>query len=101
MSKTHRYYVYVLASKRYGVLYIGVTKDLVRRVREHKDGLIEGHSKKYHIKKLVYVEVFDYVDRAIQREKCLKRWKREWKVELIEKLNPEWKDLYDEIQDWV
>ncbi len=99
--RIHRYYVYILASKKYGILYIGITNDLPRRVCEHKDGKIEGFTKQYHVKHLVYVEAFDYVDQAIHREKCLKRWKREWKIELIEKVNPEWKDLYEDIHNWI
>ncbi len=99
--RKHRYYVYIIASKKYGVLYIGVTNDLPRRAVEHKEGLIEGFSKTYHVKRLVYVEAFDYIDQAIHREKCLKRWKRDWKIELIEKVNPEWKDLYEDIHNWM
>jgi len=101
LVKPHKYYVYILASKKNGVLYIGITNNLPRRIQEHKEGLVEGHSKKYFIKQLVYIEAFDYIDKAIEREKCLKRWKRKWKIELIEKLNPEWKDLYENIQDWI
>jgi len=63
--------------------------------------LVEGYTKKYRIKKLVSVEAFNYIDQAIHREKCLKRWKRDWKIELIEKINPEWKDLYEDIQNWI
>jgi putative endonuclease len=99
--KKHRYYIYILASKKYGALYIGVTNDLSRRLFEHKEGLIEGYTKEHDIKQLVYVEVFDYVDQAIKREKDLKKWKREWKIELIMKSNPEWKDLYEELHNWI
>ncbi len=97
----HNYYVYILASKKYGILYIGVTNDLARRVNEHKEGLIEGFSKKYQVKLLIYAKTFNYIDHAIQREKCLKRWKRDWKIELIEKMNPDWKDLYEDIANWI
>jgi len=97
----HRYYVYMMASKRDGVLYIGVTNDLARRVTQHKEGLVEGFTRKYYVELLVYAEAFDYIDQALAREKQLKRWKREWKIDLIEQSNPEWKDLYATIQDYV
>lgn len=89
------YYVYILASKRNGTLYIGVTNDLVRRVYEHKEGLVEGFTKKYKVDRLVYFEETNDVESAITREKRLKKWNRQWKIELIEKENPEWKDLYE------
>lgn len=91
------YYVYILASKRNGVLYIGMTNDLARRVFEHKQGTVKGFAKKYHIDKLVYYEQTIDVNEAIMREKRLKKWKRNWKIQLIEQQNPEWKDLYDSI----
>jgi len=91
------YYVYILASKKNGTLYLGVTNDLVRRVYEHKNNLVEGFSKKYKIHHLVYFEVCEDVRAVIQREKNIKKWKRQWKIELIEKNNPDWKDLYCEI----
>ena len=91
------YYVYILASKRNGTLYIGVTSDLIRRVCEHKNDLIEGFTKKYQIHQLVYYEQTNDVREAITREKQMKKWKRSWKIELIEEHNPEWKDLYDDI----
>ena len=97
----HRYYVYLLASKRDGVLYIGVTNHLARRVQEHKGGIVEGFTKQYSIDRLVYFETFDYIDRALAREKALKRWKRDWKIELIETVNPDWKDLYFELNQLV
>jgi putative endonuclease len=100
MTRRH-YYVYILASKRNGVLYIGVTNHLARRAHEHKDGTIEGFTKRYHVDRLVYFEAFDYVDQALAREKALKRWKREWKIELIESTNPDWKDLYLELNELV
>jgi putative endonuclease len=87
------YFAYILASKKNGTLYIGMTNDLVRRVYEHKSGLIEGFTKKYSIDKLVYYESTTNVNEAILREKRLKKWKRQWKIELIEKSNPDWRDL--------
>ena len=92
------YYVYILASERNGTLYIGVTNDLVRRVYEHKNGLVEGFTKKYKIHNLVYYESSENIESAIQREKILKSWNRKWKLDLIEKNNPEWNDLYNELQ---
>lgn len=92
-----QYYVYILASKKNGTLYIGVTNNLARRVYEHKEGLIEGFTKKYNVKRLVYYEITYDINEAIKREKALKKWLRKWKIELIEKMNPEWKDLYNEI----
>jgi putative endonuclease len=91
------YYVYILASKRKGTLYIGVTDNLVRRVYEHKNGFVEGFTNKYGVHKLVYYEQCENIESAIQREKRLKFWHRDWKIRLIEETNPEWKDLYDEI----
>jgi putative endonuclease len=91
------FYVYILASKRNGTLYVGVTSDLVKRVWEHKNKLAEGFTKKYVVNKLVYYEQFQEVEFAIKREKRLKNYNRKWKLELIEKLNPEWKDLYENI----
>jgi putative endonuclease len=89
-----QYYVYILTSKRNGTLYIGVTNDLALRVKQHKDGLVEGFTKKYNVHRLVYFECYKDMREAILREKRLKKWKRIWKLELIEKLNPGWADLY-------
>jgi putative endonuclease len=89
------YWVYILASKRNGTLYIGVTSNLSRRVYEHKEKLIEGFTKKYNITQLVYAEEFQDINDAIDREKCIKKWNREWKLKLIEKQNPNWEDLYE------
>ncbi|MFA6535223.1 MAG: GIY-YIG nuclease family protein [Candidatus Babeliales bacterium] len=89
------YYVYILCSKRNGTLYIGVTSNLSRRVQEHKAKLIPGFTAKYSVNRLVYFEVFDSAVVAIRREKCMKEWARSWKIRLIEKSNPEWKDLLD------
>ena len=91
------YCVYILASKRNGTLYIGVTNDLKRRVYEHKEGLIDGFTKKYGIKNLVYYGFTDNPQSAIQREKYLKNWNRRWKLRLIEENNPDWEDLYKEL----
>jgi len=95
MNKT--YYVYILASKRNGTLYIGVTNDLKRRAHEHKEGLVGGFTKKYGVKNLVYYEFTDNPQSAIQREKHLKNWNRKWKLRLIEENNPNWEDLSDRL----
>ncbi len=89
-------YVYFMTNKYNDVLYVGVTNDLFRRIREHKDGLIPGFTSKYNIVKLVYYEGYSSIGEAIDREKKLKRWKRTWKDSLIEGMNPEWKDLMEE-----
>ena len=88
------YYVYILASRIGGTLYIGVTNDLVRRVFEHKSKFVQGFTKKYDVSRLVYFEQYDDIQIAIQREKQLKKWNRAWKVRLIEEKNPNWDDLY-------
>ena len=90
-------YVYILANMRRGRTYIGVTNDHVRRVYEHREGLVEGHTKSRDIKRLVYFEQFDDISMAIQRETSLKRWYSRWKQELIEQHNSEWRDLWDDI----
>jgi putative endonuclease len=92
MSKT--YYVYILASRRNGTLYIGVTNDIVRRVTEHREGLAPGFTRKHDVKRLVYFETFADIHDAIHRESRLKKYKREWKMNLIQKDNVEWADLY-------
>ena len=89
------YYVYILASKRNGTLYIGITSNLIKRVWEHKEKIADGFTKKYDVDKLVYVEHYQDPENAIKREKRLKKYKRQWKINLIEKDNPQWKDLYD------
>ncbi len=94
MEALKTYYVYVLASKRNGTLYIGVTNDLIRRVYEHKHNLIAGFTSKNNVHRLVYYEQFDNIEYAIHREKRLKKWNRKWKLALIEKENPNWNDLY-------
>ena len=95
MSKT--YYVYILASKRNGTLYIGVTNDLARRSWEHREGMVAGFTKKYGVKILVYYEMFGDIGAAIHRETRLKKYKREWKLNLIEQRNPNWTDLSGEL----
>lgn len=92
-----QYYVYILASKKNGTLYIGVTNNLIKRVYEHKNNLVDGFTQKYRVHNLVYYEIYNDVYDAITREKRIKKWKRQWKIELIKKFNPEWKDLYEEI----
>ena len=89
------YYVYILASHRNGTLYIGVTNDLVRRIYEHREGFVAGFTKRHGVKRLVYFETYDQVEPAIQREKTMKRWPREWKINQIERENPNWEDLYE------
>lgn len=94
---TKQYCVYILASKKEGMLYIGVTSNLLKRIYEHKNDAIEGFTKQYHIHNLVYYEVTEDVTSAITREKQVKKWNRAWKIALIEKQNPEWRDLYPDI----
>ena len=89
--------VYILASKRKGTLYTGVTRDLIKRVWEHKNGFVQGFTKKYNIHKLVYYELHKSMDSAILREKQIKKWNRAWKIRLIEENNPGWNDLYKDI----
>ena len=94
MHKTiHQYYVYILTNKKNGTLYIGMTNDLQRRIYEHKNKLNDGFTKKYGLDRLVYFEGHQFVDDAIKREKNLKKWKRDWKINLIVQDNPQWEDL--------
>ena len=86
--------VYILTNQRNGTLYIGVTSNLIQRIWQHKEGVVEGFSKKYELKLLVWFELHSTMESAIAREKALKEWKRIWKLRLIEKTNPEWHDLY-------
>ena len=88
-------YVYILASKRNGTLYVGVSTDLQRRVYEHRTGWVAGFTRKYHVHRLVYYESSEDILAAITREKQIKKWNRKWKLALIEKDNPEWRDLYE------
>ncbi len=98
MYKTiHQYYVYILASQKNGTLYIGVTNDLETRILQHKQKINEGFTSKYNVTLLVYFESFQYIAEAIKREKQLKKWNRQWKINLIEEENLDWKDLSD---DW-
>lgn len=91
------YFVYILASKKNGTLYVGFTGELKKRVYEHRMGVVDGFTKRYHVHRLVHFEMYDDPNRAIEREKNIKEWKRIWKIELIEKNNPCWDDLYDDI----
>ncbi|MEW6137144.1 MAG: GIY-YIG nuclease family protein [Thermodesulfobacteriota bacterium] len=89
--------VYILASKKNGTLYIGVTSDLVKRIWQHKSDLVKGFTRRYGVHQLVWFELHDTMESAILREKRLKEWKRAWKLRLIEENNPEWQDLYDSL----
>jgi putative endonuclease len=91
------YFVYILASQRNGTLYVGVTNDLVRRIYEHREKLIEGFTSQYNVTRLVWFDQTASIEEAIAHEKRLKRWQREWKIALIEKSNPNWDDLYESI----
>lgn len=91
------HYVYILASKKNGTLYIGVTTGLKKRVWQHKEKIIEGFTRKYKIDTLVYYEIYDDYWDAANREKRMKKWNRDWKIELIRKENPDWLDLYDKL----
>jgi putative endonuclease len=92
-----QYYTYILSNRKNGALYVGVTSDLIKRVWEHKNKVMKGFTCRYNIDKLMYYEIFGDPENAIKREKRLKCYKRQWKIDLIEKGNPEWRDLYDEI----
>ena len=91
------YYVYIMASRGYGTLYIGMTNDLARRVYEHREALVDGFTKRHGVKILVYHEAHSRAEEAIQREKTMKRWPRDWKINLIERDNPRWRDLWEDI----
>lgn len=90
-------YVYILASRPYGTLYIGVTSDLIKRVWQHREGLVAGFTKRHDVKHLVWYETHTDITAAITREKQLKHWNRDWKINLIQSANPSWRDLYSEI----
>lgn len=94
MKREHRYFVYLLASKPYGTLYVGVTGNLAERVAQHREDLREGFTTKYGVHRLVWFEEFGDVNEAILRENRIKKWQRAWKIELIEKANPVWDDLF-------
>ncbi len=89
--------VYILASSRNGTLYTGVTSNLIQRIWQHKNNLVEGFTQKYHIHQLVYYEIHQDISQAILREKQIKKWNRQWKLELIETMNPQWSDLWEQI----
>jgi len=89
------YFIYIVSNKVNSTLYIGVTGNLIKRVYEQRHGLVDGFTKKYNVNKLVYYEQTENIESAIIREKQLKKWKRQWKNELVEKMNPRWEDLYD------
>ncbi len=95
MAKTG--YVYILASGRNGTLYVGVTSDLVQRTHQHRSGEIGGFTSRYAVKRLVYFETHEEISAAIAREKAIKKWRRQWKVNLIESQNADWRDLWPEI----
>jgi putative endonuclease len=91
------YFVYILASRKHGTLYVGVTNNIARRVSEHRAGSASAFTKKYQVHRLVYAESHDNVEEAIKREKAIKEWQRAWKVQLIERANPEWDDLAESL----
>jgi len=91
------FFVYIVTDKPYGTLYVGVTNDLARRIWEHKQGVVEGFTKKYNVHRLVAYEVYPTAETAIRREKCIKAWKRDWKINLIHEQNREWKDLWEDL----
>ena len=97
MREKH-FYVYMLASRRNGTLYVGVTSDLPRRIFQHRTGMVEGFSKRYRVHRLVWYEPHASAESAIRREKRLKRYKRAWKIRLIEELNPNWSDLFPNLE---
>ncbi len=90
-------YVYIMTNRKCGTLYTGVTSDLIQRCHQHREGLVDGFTKRYGLKQLVWYEAHEDMMVAIQREKNIKHWSRQWKIELIEKLNPHWDDLYEAI----
>jgi len=96
-KNNYQFYVYILSNKKNGTLYIGMTNDLERRLFEHKNKIIEGFTKRYGLDKLIYFEQFQFVNDAIKREKQLKNWNRQWKIDIVEKDNKEWEDLSS---DW-
>ena len=91
------YYIYIITNKPHGVLYIGVTNNLLNRINQHRQKILDGFSKKYNLTRLVYYEIFDDIEVAISREKQLKKWKRQWKINLINETNPTWRDLFFDI----
>jgi putative endonuclease len=97
--KEHNYYVYILTRERNSVFYVGVTNALIRRVYQHKNDTFEGVTKEYNVKMLVYYEHFESIEEAIHREKIIKKWKRRYKIDAIERMNPQWRDLYFDLID--
>ena len=97
MGEKENFYVYILASKRYGTFYIGVTSNLVQRIWQHRNDEIEGFTSKYSVKQLVWYERHENSEHAIKRERNMKEWQRQWKIELIEEANPYWHDLYHDM----
>jgi len=93
----NQYYIYIMANKKEGVLYIGVTNDLVKRTIQHQEHQVKGFTDRYNLSRLVYYEITNNINSAIEREKQLKSWHRQWKIDLIEKMNPNWSDLYRQI----
>ncbi len=91
------FYVYIMTNKKHGTMYIGVTSNIIKRIWEHKNHVVKGFTEKYNLDKLVYYEVHDNAESAIRKEKRLKEWQRLWQVDLVDKFNPEWHDLYDSI----
>ena len=91
------YYVYLLASGRYGTLFLGVTSDLIKHTWQHREAFVEGFAAKHNVKRLVWYEVHEDAHAAITREKQLKKWNRAWKIELIQERNPQWRDLFDKV----
>ena len=94
---TKQFFVYITASRRYGTLYTGVTSDLVGRIWQHKNKVLVGFTSKYDVDQLVYFEPHDCAETAILRERQIKKWRREWKIRLIEERNPQWRDMYSDI----
>jgi putative endonuclease len=92
-----QFYVYILANRKNGAIYTGITSDLIKRTWEHKNAEVDGFTRKYDVKRLVHYEIFDSFEPAEKREKTLKRWRRQWKINLIETRNPDWHDLFKEI----
>ena len=95
-SDARRYYVYILANRRYGVIYVGVTNDLLRRMIQHRKKVVPGFTREYGVIRLVYIEEYASITEARARERSLKRWRRAWKLALVDQLNPEWRDLTEE-----
>ncbi|MDP2277339.1 MAG: GIY-YIG nuclease family protein [Nitrospirota bacterium] len=93
-----RFYVYILCNKRNGTLYTGITSDLIKRIYEHKNNLVDGFTEKYNVHRLIWYEIHESAESAINREKQIKKWKRAWKLELIERHNPQWDDLYESLR---